>query len=152
MKRSTASILAIAGLIVVLGVIIIAAVGGYLYYAHQVKNSEAQQNGAEFGRGTDANGCVAESVRQFTAYKDDTFLIRIEQFHIARFTAGCLRTSAPTPKFCANVPRKKDGYLTRLGWTIQKCRDAGLPDGGPCNEIFKEVVDFCSVKASEKDD
>jgi len=152
MKRSTATVLITIGSTMILMVVIFLFACGYFYYKFQVKNADARSSGEQFGQTTDVKGCVAESVRQFGSYQDDSFLIRLDQFHIAHFTSGCLLTSKPTPKFCEGVPPKGDSWLTRLQWTVQQCKDAGLRDGGPCNEIFKEVIIFCSTKASEADD
>ncbi len=148
MERSTTITLGVIGSMTILAVIAVAAIAGYMYYDYRSKNEVAHQNGVEFGKTTDQRACVDESVRQFGAFKEDSFLIRIEQFHIGHFTNGCLSTGKPTPKFCDGVPNPKS-TLIRLTWSTQQCRDAGLRDGGPCNDIFEEVAIFCSTKKQE---
>ncbi|MFL6375037.1 MAG: hypothetical protein ACJ73D_10245 [Pyrinomonadaceae bacterium] len=144
MKRSTKLALSLTGLGIILLIVLAGALGGYWYYRFITNNENAYSAGVDFGKTTDNRGCVNESVRQFAAYKETGFLIRIEQLQIGHFTTGCLGTSQPTPKFCSNVP--KDTFLDRLKYTVEQCRAAGLRDGGPCNEIFKSVVVYCSTK------
>ena len=148
MKRSTKVALSVTGLSLILIVVGAIAVAGYMFYSAKVRNENARVAGEEFGKTSDSRGCVDESVRQFVEYKETGFLIRMEQFKIGHFTTGCLGTAKPTVDFCKGVP--KNAFLDSLKWTVAQCEAAGVNKDGPCNEIFKTVVVYCSTKAGGK--
>lgn len=129
---------------------IVSIFGGLIYFAHsfRTENESARNQGKEFGASTDQQGCVSESLRQFAEFKENNFLVRLQQLHISKFTEGCLTASRPTKDFCENVP-KPGRFLSSEEWGIKKCKAAGLNYEGPCTAIFVEVVKTCALTKQE---
>lgn len=120
-------------------------VGGYMLYSYRADNETARVGGESYGRGTDQQGCIDESLRQFRSFGENTYRVRLRQMHIAAFTNACLSTAAETKGFCEAVPPRTE-YLKALEWTINKCKSAGVDPDGPCNAIFAEIEKKCPVK------
>ena len=142
MKTSTKTILIVVPSLVTLTVICVAAVFGYVYYTGNLDHNAERPKGEEFGRSTDQNGCVAESLKRVREYPESTFFERLKKSHIASFTSGCFSTCRPSKDFCDGVPRIKD-VLDSFKYVESKCETAGL-DQGACHNVFRRVIKECT--------
>jgi hypothetical protein len=148
MKRKTSIVLVTVGVTLITLILVIGAAGGYMYYSYRSKTEIARVNGEDFGRSTDSNGCINESLRQFREFKENTFFVRLEQMHIAGFTSGCLDTSAEVKNLCDGVPKPTE-FLRSLEWSIDKCNAAGVDHDGPANGIFRAIETKCAKKPQQ---
>src|SRR6267143_2965219 len=98
------ALLAVAIIIVLLVVGVI--VGGVVWWSRNkdkllARGKEVMTEGRDFGRNTDNQGCVDESISR---YKKEPGLTSAVSNNI--FMQICLESSRPTPGFCDNVPKR----------------------------------------------
>ena len=128
--------------LVVVTIILVAAGVGYVYFTGNLDHNPERPKGEEFGRSTDQNGCVAESLKRIREYPESTFIERLNKAHIASFATGCLSTCRPTKDFCDGVPRVKDVF-EGFKYVASKCELAGL-ERGDCHNVFRRVIKECT--------
>jgi hypothetical protein len=130
--------------------LIVAAVGLGAYWLSKHKNEllesgmSARREGAEFGRKSDDQGCLAEGLRRHRERHGfgDAILNNL-------FLNGCFETTRPTGTFCEGVPRSSE-MMESIRWRIKKCADERLSDSY-CGNLFAEVQKYCdSDKAHSK--
>ena len=133
-------LLIIGGLIVAL--VIVTVVAGVIIarkYGPQLVEvgKKSIEEGEEFGRGTDNEGCLNEAVarnRRVGGFGDAV--------KNTLFLPACLEASRPTPGFCDGVPRPFE-FVRGAQWQLQQCRRYGLRPEQQCAQIFQQVQQFC---------
>jgi len=124
-------------------VLLAAAVAGLVYVA--VKHGPAlveagkhsQEEGRAYGRATDEQGCVDESVARHVRAEGFTDLIGTHFF-----LRSCLEVSRPTPHFCDDVPYQTE-ILKSPRWQLAECKRHGLPPERQCGQLFQQVQQYC---------
>ena len=129
-------------LIIVLGIVFGIAGVGYFYYTGNLDHNPERPKGEEFGRGTDQQGCVDESLRRIREYPESTFSEKIEKVYIPSFATGCFSSCKPSKDFCDGVPRVKEA-LDSFIFVEHQCQRAGL-DRGTCHNVFRRVIKECT--------
>jgi len=138
------ALLAVALIIVVLVVGVIVA--GVVWWGRNKdkligRAKEVMTEGREFGRNTDNQGCVDESVSR---YKKDPGIGSVISDSI--FTRACLEASRPTPGFCADVPKQTE-FVKTAQWRIEQCRKVDLSKDSNCQNLFTPIQQFCEEGA-----
>jgi hypothetical protein len=135
--------------LVVLVVLLAAGGGVYWWRQHGRELIEGMQQtveqGEEFGRGADEQGCVNEAVARIKGDNSMTGGIKVRIF-----LEGCLRTSRPVPAgdFCAGVPRQTE-FSRTAAWRRERCQEAG--SSGPfCEQIFEAVQVHCASGRADR--
>ncbi len=146
------ALLAVVIIFVLLAVGVI--VGGVVWLSRNKdkligRAKEVMTEGREYGRTTDNQGCVDETVSR---YKKDPGFSSIISSSI--FTRICLDTSRTTPGFCADVPRATE-FMRSGRWRADQCRKVALSSDSYCQQLFQPVQEFCErkphTKASDND-
>ena len=96
--------------------------------------------GVEYGRRTDNEGCLNESVARQARAEGFTDLIKNNVFMRA-----CLEASRPTPGFCDTVPRQTE-FMKSIAWRTQQCQRYGLSQEQQCSQLFGQVQQFCELR------
>ena len=142
-------LLIIGGLIVVLVIVTVVATFVVVkrYGPEIVETVQKTGNeGEEYGRRTDNEGCVNEAVARhshaegFGDMVKDTIFLRT-----------CLDASRPTPGFCDGVPHQID-FIKGAQWQLQQCKRYGLRPEQQCTQIFQQVQQFCEQPHRRADD
>ena len=138
------ALLAVAIIIVLLvaGVI----VGGVVWWSRNkdkllARGKEVMTEGRDFGRNTDNQGCVDESMSRYK--KEPGFTSAIST---SLFTRACLDASRATPGFCSDVPKPTE-FIKSGQWRVEQCRSADLSSDSYCQQLFQPVQEFCQRKA-----
>src|SRR6266478_8598275 len=135
---------AIIAVLLVVGVI----VGGVVWWSRN-KNKlmgrakEVMTEGREFGRSSDNQGCVDETMARYK--KEPGFASGISA---SIFSRACLDASRPTPGFCANVPKPTE-FIKSGQWRVEQCRRVDLSKDSYCQQMFQPVQVFCQREASK---
>jgi len=134
------ALLAVAIIIVllVLGVV----VGGVVWWSRNKDKlvgrvKEVAIEGREFGRSTDNQGCVDETVARYK--KEPGFTAVISN---SIFTRACLDASRPTPGFCNDVPKVTE-FMKSAEWRASQCRRVDLSSDSYCQQLFQPVQEYC---------
>jgi hypothetical protein len=140
------ALLAVALIIVVL--VVGAIVTGVVWWGRNkdklvARVKEVATEGREFGRNTDNQGCVDESVSRYK--KEPGFTTVISN---SIFTQACLEASRPTPGFCSDVPRKTE-FVKTAQWRIEQCRKVDLSKDNNCQSLFTPIQQFCDERAGK---
>jgi hypothetical protein len=142
-------------LLIVLAVVVVLVVGvvvAGVYYVSRHKDAwlargkEVMTEGRNFGRKSDNQGCVDESVSR---YKKEPGLGSVISNSL--FMRGCLDASRPTPGFCDEVPKQTE-FIKTAQWRISQCRRVDLSSDSNCQNLFTPVQQFCEQKASKSDE
>jgi hypothetical protein len=140
------ALLAVAIVVVlVVGAVI---VGGVVWFSRNKdkllgRAKEVMTEGRDYGRNTDNQGCVDETVSRYK--KDPGFTSAISS---SLFSRACLEASRPTPGFCDDVPQPTE-FMKSAQWTKEQCRRADLSSDQYCQQLFQPVQGFC-VKGLHK--
>ncbi|HBB95344.1 MAG TPA: hypothetical protein DC054_08120 [Blastocatellia bacterium] len=103
------------------------------------KRLTAMENeGTEFGKTTDQQGCVKEGLARGKKITDIT-----SQVGNRDFVKGCLRASQASPGFCDDVPSIVGKMFT--DWESKQCEKIRSPTVA-CQDTMKEVILFCGLK------
>ncbi len=139
-------------LLIVLLVIIVLIVGvvalaGFWFYKNKdalvAKTKAIATEARDFGRTTDNQGCVDESISRYKA--DPGFTTAISTTIFMRI---CLDQSRPTPGFCDNVPRQTE-FIKTAQWRIEQCRRVELSRDNNCQNLFTPIQQFCEARPSQ---
>jgi hypothetical protein len=142
-------------LLIVAGVIVLLIVGVVIagvYWWSQNKDAllsrakEVVTEGKDFGRHSDNQGCVDESISR---YKKEPGLTSAVSNNI--FMQICLESSRPTPGFCDNVPKRLE-FMKTAEWRVTQCRRVELSKDDYCQQLFTPVQHFCERKASKSNE
>jgi len=131
-------IVAIIIVLLVVGVV----VGGVVWWSRNKdqlmgRAKAVMTEGREYGRTTDNQGCVDETVSRYK--KEPGFTAVISN---SIFTRACLETSRPTPGFCSDVPKATE-IMKSAEWRKSQCSRADLSSDSYCPQLFQPVQEFC---------
>ena len=144
MTRANKLILIGLGVFVFLIIGVTALIVGLVAYQTNTPESklataESQAAGREFGNTTDQQGCETEGRVRAKP---------IRVFEISRmvdnefFVEECLKSSRPTPGFCAGVPPL--WKLNKDKWVIAQCEEAQMDEPATgCLSVFRAKFSFC---------
>ncbi len=140
------ALLAVAIIIVLLVVGVI--VGGVVWWSRNkdkllARGKEVMTEGRDFGRNTDNQGCVDESISRYK--KEPGFTSAIST---SLFTRACLDASRATPGFCSDVPKPTE-FIKSSQWRVEQCRRVDLSKDSYCQQMFQPVQEFCQREASK---
>jgi hypothetical protein len=131
-------IVAIIGVLLLVGV-----VGAGVFWWMRNKDAlmsrakEVVAEGRDFGRNTDNQGCVDESVSRYK--KEPGFSTAIST---TIFMRTCLDASRPTTGFCNNVPKATE-FMKSGEWRRDQCKRIDLSRDNYCQQLFQPVQEFC---------
>ena len=131
-------IILLVGILLVVGVI---AAGGIWFYRNKdvlkAKLDTITTEARDFGKNTDNQGCVNETVSRYKAEPGIT-----SAMSNAIFVRICLDNSRPTPGFCESVPKQRE-FMKAAQWKKDQCQRAGLERDSYCESLFTPVQQFC---------
>ena len=126
--------------IVLLG---LGVIGAGIYYVSRNKDAwlargkAVATEGKDFGRNSDNQGCVDESISRYK--KEPGFTSVISN---SLFMQACLDSSRPTPNFCADVPKATE-FMKSAQWRVDQCSRVDLSKDSYCQQLFQPVQQFC---------
>ncbi len=133
-----------AVVIVIVGILAIGA-GVYWISSHSgeflEKSKQTMAEGEKFGKSTDNQGCVTETVSR---HRQDPGLSGAISTQL--FLTACLRASRDTPGFCDEVPKRTE-FIKSAQWQAEQCAREKLRDSY-CPQIFAQVQTFCEMRQS----
>jgi len=144
MKTWVKVVLVVGGLLVLL---VAAAAFGLVYVARRYgpalveAGKHSIEEGRDFGRGTDNEGCVAEAASR---HQRDHSLTAV--FNNNLFLNSCLPASRPTPGFCDEVPGPLE-FSKTARWQFAECERYGLKTETQCAQLFQPVQQFCQKRS-----
>ena len=100
---------------------------------------QSKLEGAEFGKVTDQNGCMKESLLRSEEFGN--FNLK-EATKTRFFLQECLKTSSVVPGFCKDVPGKHSPFLKK--WQKKNCR--GEKNEVACRGIYDEKHGYCRFR------
>src|SRR5438128_241334 len=118
--------------VIVIVLLVVGLIAGGIYYVSRnkdawlAKGKEVMTEGRDFGRNTDNQGCVDESVSRYK--KDPGFTTIISN---SLFMRSCLESSRPTPGFCDEVPKQTE-FVKTAQWRLAQCRRIDLANDSSC--------------------
>ena len=136
----------------VMVVLVIGVIGAGVYYVSRnkdawlAKGKAVMTEGREFGRSTDNQSCVDESVSR---YKKEPGLTSVLSSTL--FMRACLDTSRPTPGFCDAVPKQTD-FIKSARWRVSQCERINLSSDSNCQQLFTPVQQFCEHASVPSDE
>lgn len=101
---------------------------------------QTYEEGVEYGRRTDQEGCLNEAVARHARAEGLTDMVKNTVF-----MRSCLEASRPTPGFCDGVPGRLE-FMKSIGWQQQQCRRYGLTQEQQCGQLFQQVQQFCEQR------
>ena len=135
-------IILLIGILLVVGVI---AAGGIWFYrnkdALQSKINNITDEARDFGKNTDNQGCVNETISRYKAESGFT-----SAMSNGIFVRICLDNSRDTPGFCESVPKQRE-FMKTGQWRKEQCQRAGLERDSYCEGLFTPVQQFCDTKS-----
>ena len=134
------ALLAVAVIVVLLVVgVVVGGVGWWSRNKDKLIGSlkESMTEGRDYGRTTDNQGCVDESLSRYKKELGFTCAISANLFNKA-----CLEVSRPTPGFCTDVP-KITSFMKSAEWRAAQCRRVDLSSDKYCQQLFQPVQEFC---------
>ncbi len=105
------------------------------------KGKEVMTEGRDFGRKSDNQGCVDESISRYK--KEPGFTSTISN---GIFMRGCLESSQPTLGFCDDVPKQTE-FIKSAQWRVSQCTRINLEKDSNCQNLFTPVQQFCEERA-----
>lgn len=137
-------IILMVGILLVVGVI---AAGGIWFYRNKdvlkAKLDTVTTEARDFGKNTDNQGCVTESISRYKAEPGIT-----SAMSNAIFVRVCLDNSRATPGFCESVPKQRE-FMKTAQWRREQCQRAGLEGDSYCESLFTPVQQFCDTQAGK---
>jgi len=124
-------------------VLIVGVVGAGVFWwmrnkdALMARAKEVVTEAKDFGRNTDNQGCVDESISRYK--KEPGFSSAISN---SIFMRTCLDASKPTPGFCNDVPKKTE-FMKAAEWRRDQCRRIDLSKDDYCQQLFQPVQEYC---------
>jgi FtsZ-interacting cell division protein ZipA len=139
------ALIAVAVIIValVIGVLIVA---GFWWSRNSDKVVAVVTEAQDFGRNTDNQGCVDESLSRYK--KEHGLTSGVSTGIFMRF---CLESSRPTPNFCDDVPRQTE-FVRTARWRIDQCNKFDLAKDSNCQNLFAPIQQFCEERARKSGD
>ena len=135
-------VLLIVVLVMVLLVVGVVVAGGFWWMRNKdaliSRAKEVVAEGQDFGRGTDNQGCVDESIARYK--KEPGFTNAIS---IGIFMRTCLDNSKATPGFCDTVPKETE-FIKSGKWRAEQCSNYALAGDSYCQNLFQPVQQYCA--------
>lgn len=131
-------------------ILLVASVGTLVYLGvkHGPELVEAGKHSLEegqaYGRATDEQGCVDESVARHKRADGLSALI-----NTSLFMRSCLEASRPTPNFCDAVPQRTE-FIKAARWQMDECKRYGLEPERQCGQLFQQVQQYCEQRGHSK--
>ena len=128
---------------VVIVVLVLGVIGAGVYYVSRnkdawiAKGKAVATEGRDFGRNSDNQGCVDESISRYK--KEPGFTSALSN---SIFMQSCLDSSRPTPNFCTDVPKATE-FMKSAQWRVDQCRKIDLSSDSYCQQLFQPVQQFC---------
>ena len=128
---------------VVIVLLVLGCIGAGVYWWTRNKDALIARGkavvteGRDFGRNSDNQGCVDESISRYK--KDPGFGSAISN---SLFMRSCLDSSRPTPNFCTDVPKATE-FVKSAQWRIEQCSRIDLSSDSYCQQLFQPVQEFC---------
>ena len=129
--------------VVVIVLLVLGCIGAGVYYVSRnkdawiAKGKAVATEGRDFGRNSDNQGCVDESISRYK--KEPGFTSAISN---SLFMKACLDSSRPTPNFCTDVPKATE-FMKSAQWRVDQCRRIDLSSDSYCQQLFQPVQKFC---------
>jgi hypothetical protein len=139
-------LLIVGGLLFVL---VVAAAVGLFYVARTYgprlaeAGKHSMEEGREYGRRTDNEGCLNEAVARHARAEGFQELLKN-----TLFLTPCLEASKPTPHFCDDVPGRME-IMKGAQWQMDECKRYGLKPESQCGQLFQQVQQFCERRRAE---
>ena len=143
MPQTKSIVIGCIALVLMAGVLVACGVGGIFFLGLMGVAEKAEQQGMEFGKSTDQQGCQDEALRHLRAAIKSHDLIKRREVSV--FTNGCFQSCKPTFGYCTNVP-KQDPLFGDVEWSKSQCAKQGFGDDDACPDVFTEVSDACLGK------
>lgn len=141
-----AKALIIVAVVIVLLVVGVIAAGVFWWSRNKdtliARGKAVVTEGKDFGRKSDNQGCVDESISRYK--KEPGFSSSIST---SIFMQTCLQNSRPTPGFCDEVPRQTE-FMKSAQWRVDQCRLVDLSTDRYCQQLFSPVQKFCERQMS----
>ena len=140
-------VLIVGGLLLVL---LLASVGVIVYVAQKYgpqlveAGKHSLDEGQAYGRKTDEQGCVDESVARHKRAEGFTDILNTNLF-----MRSCLEASRPTPNFCDAVPQRIE-FMKAARWQLDECKRYGLSPESQCGQLFQQVQQYCEQRGRSK--
>ena len=135
-------IILLIGILLVVGVI---AAGGIWFYrnkdALKAKLDTITTEARDFGKNSDNQGCVNETISRYKAEPGIT-----SAMSNALFVRVCLDSSRATPGFCESVPKQRE-FTRTVQWRKEQCQRAGLGGDSYCESLFTPIQQFCDKES-----
>src|SRR5205814_9065492 len=109
------------------------------------RGTEVMTEGRNFGRKTDNQGCVDESISRYK--KEPGLTATISN---GLFMRGCLDSSRPTRGFCDDVPRQTE-FMKTVQWRISQGRRFDVDKETSCQNRVARVPQLCEAKTQKSD-
>ena len=125
---------------ILLVVAVIAAAGFWFYRNKDVLKAKLETittEARDFGKNTDNQGCVNETISRYKAEPGIT-----SAMSNAIFVRICLDNSRATPGFCEGVPKQRE-FMKTAQWRKEQCQRAGLASDSYCESLFTPVQQYC---------
>jgi hypothetical protein len=138
--------------VVVIVVLVLGGIGAGVYYVSRnkdawiAKGKAVVTEGRDFGRNSDNQGCVDESISRYK--KEPGFASAISN---SIFMQSCLDSSRPTPNFCTDVPKATE-FVKSAQWRVEQCRRIDLSSDSYCQQLFQPVQQFCERRTRRSDE
>ena len=132
--------------LVIIVVLVVGAIVAGVYWLSSNKDALIARGkaviteGRDFGRNTDNQGCVDESISRYK--QDPGFSSTISN---SIFMRACLDSSRPTPGFCKEVPTPTE-FIKSAHWRVSQCRRVDLASDSNCQNLFQPVQQFCEER------
>ena len=143
-----AKALLIIGVIILLLVVGVVGVGVYWWTQNKdalmTRAKQVATEGQEFGRSTDNQGCMDETISRYK--KEPGFRNAIS---VSIFNRMCLDASHPTQGFCTDVPKPTE-FVKSAQWRVAQCTKIGLASDSYCQQLFQPMQEYCA-KPSRSD-
>jgi hypothetical protein len=134
-------------LVIIVLVVGVVAFGAFWFYKNKdalvAKTKAIATEARDFGRTTDNQGCVDESISRYKA--DPGFTSSISSSVFMRI---CLDQSRPTAGFCDDVPKQRE-FIKTAQWRAEQCRRVDLSRDNNCQSLFMPIQQFCEVRTSQ---
>jgi hypothetical protein len=130
-------------LVLLAGVLVACGVGGIFVLGIYGVANKAEQEGVEFGKSTDQQGCQDEALRHLRAAIKSHNPLKAHEAPV--FIDGCFQSCKPSVGYCTNAP-KEDAFFPKLEWSKSQCVKEGFGDDSDCTSVFIGVSNACLGK------
>lgn len=138
--------------VVVIVVLVLGCIGAGVYYVSRnkdawiAKGKAVATEGRDFGRNSDNQGCMDESISRYK--KEPGFGSAISN---SLFMRSCLDASRATPGFCTEVPKPTE-FIKSGQWRVDQCSKIGLSSDSYCQQLFQPMQEFCARGTRKSDE